>query len=93
MGIKLCPVDGNECSWGQVPQECQGLSKKYKPGSHICERRDHNGQSAQDSIIIGIGFQDYKEELDDEEDEASEGGYTNRDYSDSQRCDTPEFLF
>ncbi len=88
MRIKLCPVNGNECSWGQVPQECQGLSKKYKPGSRICERGDQNSQFAQD-VIIGTGFKDCR----DNEGDGSEEEYASRDNGDSQRCDTPEFLF
>jgi hypothetical protein len=38
--IELCPVDGDECSRGQVPQECQCQSKQYKPGRHIRERAE-----------------------------------------------------
>jgi len=35
VGIKLDPVDGDECIRGLVPQECQGQSEQQKPRRRI----------------------------------------------------------
>jgi len=37
MGIKPCPVNGDECTRGLVPQECHSQSEKHKPSSHVRE--------------------------------------------------------
>ena len=44
MGIKLCPIDGDECAWWQVPQECDGLTEEYESCRciHKCEDYERN---------------------------------------------------
>jgi len=37
MGIKPCPVNGDECTRGLVPQECHSQSEKHKPSSSVRE--------------------------------------------------------
>ena len=92
MCIKLCPVSSNECSLGQVPQECQGKYKKYKPCKCIYKEEKCNGPFEKMFTIV-MNFCMRTEEFDDAHDEVSDLACANRDNSDSERCDIPEFPF
>jgi len=83
--IKPCPVDGNECSRGKVPQERQCQTKQNKPGKHIRKRTENENYS---DSVIGEGSNGWgKAGPDDGDRECGDRGY-----SDSQGCNTPEFL-
>ena len=88
MGIELCPADGDECSWGQVSQKCKCQPKQYKPGRHIHECADNERHHAE----VREGIKGRGEVFGDEEGNDNEGQYDDWDYSDRQRCNTPEFL-
>jgi len=92
VGEKLCPVDGNECTFGQVPQQCQCQCKKQKPGRRIRKQGEHKSPS-HCFVEIGAGFKNCEEGSDDEDDGEREGHHANRDNGDSEGSGMPEFLF
>lgn len=81
MGIKHCPVNGDECTVGLVLQECHGQSKKHKPSRRIQEHVVYQKKGEYgDLILIETGYNDRKGESNDGVDEADDGV----DYAGSQ---------
>ena len=72
MGIKGCPVDGDERTRGLVPQECQGESEKHKPSRRIRDRvvcRTKSDECSSCNILTSfVGFKkchEFLSELDE----------------------------
>jgi len=66
VGIKLCPVDGDECTRGLVVQECQGQSEEQKPSGCIHEHVEYVKNydcGVYCGVSIGSGCKEHVDDL------------------------------
>jgi len=92
VGIKLGPIDGNECTRWLVPQKCEGQTEEYESCRCTHENEEYSDNSSYDAIIGFNGKEAFEDGADDGGD-VSEGECSNWGDSYGEGSDTPEFLF
>ena len=94
MGIIPGPIDGDESTWWQVPQECDGLTEEEEPCSCVQKYTDNprNQGAHATSKLKGIGSKEGKGESDDAADDGGSDWDSARKDGNSKRSDTPEVL-